>query len=619
MYIYYFFLCLFVCPGPLFSQERIVYHSLAQIEDFHLSEEGNHFDQASCHNCEYSSRLLALNQPPSDILSKEATLEEKWKKEDSILFHTIQGELQPLLEQHISQKKFDDDYVQRSALRFINLLDPEKRYFLAPEVSPYFSSDNTFSIPFRKTSLTPFWELFLMKYSAVHRAQMMRKALIAFLSSHTKECSALQHKKSQTDTFAQDEDELLLYQTDLLLSYLPSAFEKTSQNWKELLGQADKTIGSEEQEWSEVPNDSPKAFSLFHSILLKAFTKALDTHSEILEPKEAEELKEALTKQEGTFQWEIVDTSTGALLVLSLDCFYRGKGGLSAENDIRRAWSEANAKKPIRGVLLDLRKNRGGFLLEAVKVAGLFIKSGIIVVVEYSDGSRRYFRDLDPNVLIDCPTVVLTTKYTASAAEIVAQALRDYGVGVIVGDDHTYGKGSVQMQTVADPESTEGESSTPYKVTIGEFYGVSGETPQLQGVPADIIVQSYYSLFSVGERFMESGLPEPQKKESFFHDSLTDISTTSLAWYRKYYIPFLQEPHKEWKSKLPLLRKRSLDRRMKDSFWRAYASGDWKILQRFVPKDDSLEGFFEEEQKKEALSILQDMMKVAQNKHTQST
>jgi len=100
---------------------------------------------------------------------------------------------------------------------------------------------------------------------------------------------------------------------------------------------------------------------------------------------------------------------------------------------------------------------------------------------------------------------------------------------------------------------------------------------------------------------------------------LTDISTTSLAWYRKSYIPFLQEPHKEWKSKLPLLRKRSLDRRMKDSFWRAYASGDWKILQRFVPKDDSLEGFFEEEQKKEALSILQDMMKVAQNKHTQST
>lgn len=523
--------------------------------------------------------------------------------------------MKPLLDQHISQKKFDDAYVQRAGFQFATLLDPDNRYLLSIEVDPYLRSPDIFSSFFRKGSLQPFRELFLMKVTAVERGQKMRKALLAFLSSHSAEVFSLRRNEKKMEERARDEDELLLYQTGLLLSYASlDVSTKSVQDCASLLSQADRKIEYEEKAWREAQHDPEKRSSFFYSLLLSAFAKALDPHSEILPPKEAQELREALTTQEGKFRWEIVKSVSGPLLVLTLDSFYRGMGGSSPEHDIRQAWSLANAKQPIQGVLLDLRKNRGGFLLEAVKVAGLFIKSGVIVVVEYSDGSRRYFRDLDPNVLMDCPTVVLTTTYTASAAEIVAQALHDYGVGVIVGDAYTYGKGSVQMQTVSGSERAEEETGAHYKLTIGEFYGASGEAVQSKGVSSDILVPSYYSLFSVGERFVASGLPEPPKMESFFRDPLTDVSATSLSWYRNYYIPFLQKPKNEWKDLIPSLRKKSIDRRMKESFWRAYAHGDWKILQRFVPKGESLESSFEKAQKEEALRILEDMVRCTKEK-----
>src|SRR5207244_3248718 len=100
-----------------------------------------------------------------------------------------------------------------------------------------------------------------------------------------------------------------------------------------------------------------------------------------------------------------------------------------------------------------LRDNRGGFLMQAVKVAGLFIKSGVIVVSKTGDGKEHLYRDTDSADLFDGPLIVLTSKETASAAEIVAQALKDYGVAIIVGDEKTYGKGSIQMQTATSDKS----------------------------------------------------------------------------------------------------------------------------------------------------------------------
>lgn len=519
-----------------------------------------------------------------------------FQEENALLCHTFQKELAPFFEKHVLQKRWTDDYVQKVAVCFVKLLDPDKNYFLSSEVDPYFSSKNIFSEAFKQDSLEPFWDIFLLKLSAMERAKMMRKALLPFLVVN-QEADEISFRKRKN--FAFDDDELLLRQAVLLLTYLP---EKLSNTWEDRLLLSEQRISQEEQEWVEAKKGYTKSLAFFHALLLKAAVHALDDHSELLDENGAEELREALHTP--SLQSEIIDTREGAILVLTLDSFYRNGRENSSEKDIRRAWQEACEKKAIRGVLFDLRKNRGGFLLEAVQVAGLFIKSGVIVVVEYADGSRRYYRDLDPNVLVDCPTVVLTSKSTASSAEIVAQALQEYGVGLVVGDERTYGKGSVQMQTVTDSTTNE----VAYKVTVGECYGVSGKSPQKRGVEADILVPSYISLYDVGEQFVENGLPEPKTIEPSFCDRLLDIPSASRSWYRSYYLPFLEQPKTKWKKALPFLKKSSHDRMMKNSFWRAYEDGNRKILLRFVPKDESLESFFEREQKKEAIAILDEMI-----------
>ena len=153
----------------------------------------------------------------------------------------------------------------------------------------------------------------------------------------------------------------------------------------------------------------------------------------------------------------------------------------------------------LRGLILDLRSNSGGFLSQAVKVAGLFISDGVIVISKYSNGEEKFYRDVDGKTVYDGPLVVLTSKATASAAEIVAQALQDYGVALVVGDEHTYGKGTIQTQTVTDNRST-----SYFKVTVGKYYTVSGHTPQKEGVKADIVVPGRWSKEKIGEMSIDA-------------------------------------------------------------------------------------------------------------------
>lgn len=282
-------------------------------------------------------------------------------------------------------------------------------------------------------------------------------------------------------------------------------------------------------------------------LLIEPQTSSLERHTCIL-------TKKSFPLDEGRLSWSIRTTKEGAVLVVKLDAFYRGSQNVSAERDLRRAWQEANQLTPIQGLVLDIRKNPGGFLLEAVRCAGLFIRSGVVVVVEYADGTRRAFRDLDPERLVSCPTVILVSKKTASAAEIMAQTLKDYGVALIIGDEKTYGKGTVQTQTV-----TRGEKSTSrqYKVTVGEYYSVGGKPIQAEGVTSDIVVPQSKASSSEGEEQLEGSLPSLQEIEPCFQDTLQDVSLASLFWYRTYYLPFIQEPEDIWKTNLPMVRSQS--------------------------------------------------------------
>jgi carboxyl-terminal processing protease len=237
---------------------------------------------------------------------------------------------------------------------------------------------------------------------------------------------------------------------------------------------------------------------------------------------------------------------------ITLHSFYQNDQGINSEADVRAAIDKLDAQGNLRALILDLRDNSGGFLSQAVKVAGLFITNGVIVVSKYSNGEEKIYRDMDGKVAYDGPLIVLTSKATASAAEIVAQAIQDYGVGVIVGDEQTYGKGTIQSQTV-----TENKGSSLFKVTVGKYYTVSGKTPQLQGVKADIVVPGPFSKLQFGEEDLEYTLKGEDRINPAFTDKLQDIDPNLKPWYLKYYMPTLQHRTNLWKAQLPLLKKNS--------------------------------------------------------------
>lgn len=241
----------------------------------------------------------------------------------------------------------------------------------------------------------------------------------------------------------------------------------------------------------------------------------------------------------------------GIIGEISLYSFYQNDNGASSAEDVKNAILNLNKNGNLRGLILDLRDNRGGFLMQAVKVAGLFITSGVIVVSKYSNGEERVYRDVDNSKIYNGPLIILTSKATASAAEIVAQTLKDYGVAIIAGDEHTYGKGTIQSQTV-----TQGKGSSYFKVTVGKYYTVSGKTPQITGVKSDIIVPSRYYDQPLGEQYLEYTLKSDKIAPSF-NDDLGDVDPKLKPWYLKYYMPSIQKKQNTWEQMIPVLKKNS--------------------------------------------------------------
>ena len=155
-------------------------------------------------------------------------------------------------------------------------------------------------------------------------------------------------------------------------------------------------------------------------------------------------------------------------------------------------------KEKVSGVVLDLRRNGGGLLPEAVKLAGLFIDQGPMVQVIDSRRRKQVLQDNDTKIGYDGPMIVLVGKLSASASEIVAAALQDYGRALIVGSLSTHGKGTVQTvmplnNWVRLPDSGK------LKLTVSKFYRVVGSTTQKQGVTPDLILPSPYDYMEIGE------------------------------------------------------------------------------------------------------------------------
>src|SRR6478609_3432634 len=155
-------------------------------------------------------------------------------------------------------------------------------------------------------------------------------------------------------------------------------------------------------------------------------------------------------------------------------------------------------KENIAGLVVDLRRNGGGSLEEVISLTGLFLKSGPIVQTKGSNGNIVVSSDPDPGIAYSGPLVVLTSRQSASASEIFAAALQDYGRAVIVGDQCTFGKGTVQtILDIGGYTSLLGSRSHKdgaLKLTIQKFYRVAGGSTQLHGVASDIVLPSLTDL-----------------------------------------------------------------------------------------------------------------------------
>lgn len=240
----------------------------------------------------------------------------------------------------------------------------------------------------------------------------------------------------------------------------------------------------------------------------------------------------------------------GVIGKITLHSFYEGDG-VSSEKDLREAIEQLRSQGTLHGLVLDLRENSGGFLTQAVKVGGLFISSGVIVISKYSDNTIKYFRTVDGKRAYEGPLVVLISRGSASAAEIVAQALQDYGVAIVVGDEQTYGKGTIQHQTVTDKRS-----ESFFKVTVGRYYTVSGRSTQLRGVKSDIAIPTELNFEEIGESYLEYPLSADRIDEAY-EDPLTDIDPFARRWFTKYYLPQVERLHSEWSALIPRLKMNS--------------------------------------------------------------
>ena len=171
---------------------------------------------------------------------------------------------------------------------------------------------------------------------------------------------------------------------------------------------------------------------------------------------------------------------------------------------------EAVKKAGAQVVVLDLRNNGGGSLDEAVTISGLFINSGPMVQIRGSNGTNTLLEDRDSGVAWAGPLAVMINRQSASASEIFAGAIQDYKRGLIIGDTHTFGKGTVQnLNDVSDKLGA-------IKVTISKFYRPSGSSTQLRGVESDIVIPDIFDELEIGERFYDYALPWEKINDSEF-------------------------------------------------------------------------------------------------------
>jgi carboxyl-terminal processing protease len=229
-------------------------------------------------------------------------------------------------------------------------------------------------------------------------------------------------------------------------------------------------------------------------------------------------VREKIKLEEQTAKKEILNFKQGAstykLGLITIPMFYRDFEGArkreadfkSTSADVRKFLNEFK-QEGIDGLVIDLRNNGGGSLVEAVELTGLFIPKGPVVQRKQSDGKISQEIDRDPAQVYDGPMAIMINRFSASASEIFAAAIQDYKRGIIVGEP-SYGKGTVQ--SVIDLDNYMANEKDPVgqlKITLEKFYRVNGSSTQHKGVSPDFALPSAFSAEEFGESSQPSALP----------------------------------------------------------------------------------------------------------------
>jgi carboxyl-terminal processing protease len=210
----------------------------------------------------------------------------------------------------------------------------------------------------------------------------------------------------------------------------------------------------------------------------------------------------------------------------------------SASKDVARLIEQLKSAG-VKGLVLDLRHNGGGFLTEAIELAGLFIKQGPIVQVKNYQGEIQVDNDTDTRLAYDGPLAVLVDRFSASASEIVAGALQNYGRAIVIGDSSTHGKGSVQqvvemrqistaLRNALDPKTGQPAKTGAAKFTIQKYYLPSGDSTQKKGVVPDIVLPSIDDYIpGIGEAELPHVLAWDKIPTSFFDGAPLDAKVVT--------------------------------------------------------------------------------------------
>jgi carboxyl-terminal processing protease len=248
----------------------------------------------------------------------------------------------------------------------------------------------------------------------------------------------------------------------------------------------------------------------------------------LIRGKKGTEVKLTLKKKDGTLKTislirdkiiqdetfarsTIVDEGTAKIGYIFLPEFYANfddPTGSRSAVDVAKEVVKLKEQK-VDGIVIDLRNNGGGSLYDVVQIAGLFIDQGPIVQVKDREGRPTVMRDKDGSVLYDGPLAVMVNEFSASASEIFAAAIQDYGRGVVIGSSSTYGKGTVQRSIGLDPENFLSNNSElgSLKLTLQKFYRINGGSTQLKGVVPDIVIPDKYEYLHFREKDNTNALP----------------------------------------------------------------------------------------------------------------